>query len=179
MIRRWEPILPGMRWLYGRARANQRSASGAGVSKPCGAVSTGGSSFSSPGFRSCKDMEGFLIRGWELFLPGVHWLYERSTANQRSASGPGVSTPFGAVSDRGITVLVPRLSEMYMYVWKHFSSRDENLSSPGCAGSIYDCQPISDRPVGLGFPHPAGQFGPGDHRFRPRFVGAVDVWRDF
>ena len=151
---------------------------GLGLPHRAGRYRPGRCTFSSPGCRSCIHMEGFLIRGWELFLPGVHWLYERSTANQRSAGGPGVSTPFGAVSDRGITVLVPRLSEMYMYVWKHFSSRDENLSSPGCAGSIYDCQPISDRPVGLGFPHPAGQFGPGDHRFRPQFVGVVNIWKD-
>ena len=102
MIRRWEPILPGMRWLYGRARANQRSASGAGVSKPWGAVSTGGSSFSSPGFRSCKDMEGFLIQGWG----AIGW-------------------------------------------W------------------------------GLGFHTVRVGIDPGGHRFRPRFVGAVDVWRDF
>ena len=37
---------------------------------------------------------------------------------------------------------------------------DGNLSSPGCAGSMSDPQPISDRPVGLGFPHRAGRFRP-------------------
>ena len=36
----WELILPGVRWLYGQSLTNQRSASGTGVSKPCGAVST-------------------------------------------------------------------------------------------------------------------------------------------
>ena len=62
-------------------------------------------------------MEGFLMRGWELILPGVRWLYVRSSANQRSASGTGVSTPCRAVSTRGITDFdfVPRLSELHMY----------------------------------------------------------------
>ena len=95
-------------------------------------------------------MEGFLIRGSELILPGfggtsalargatlaerwrhqpqsfsnhpvgkpilprVRWLHVRSPGNQRSASGTGVSTLFGAVSTRGITVFVPRLSELYL-----------------------------------------------------------------
>ena len=57
-------------------------------------------------------MEGFLIWGCEPILPGVRWLYVRAPANQRSASGAGVSTPFGAVSTLGITVFVPRLSEL-------------------------------------------------------------------
>ena len=41
-MRGWEPILPGVRCLYVRSPANQRSVSGAGVSTPCGAVSTRG-----------------------------------------------------------------------------------------------------------------------------------------
>ena len=41
LIRGWEPILPGVRQLYVRVPANQQSPSGAGVSTPCGAVSTG------------------------------------------------------------------------------------------------------------------------------------------
>ena len=44
---------------------------------------------------------------------------------------------------------------------------------------IYEPQPISNEPVGSGFPHRAGQIDPGDHRFRPQFVGVVDLWKDF
>ena len=44
---------------------------------------------------------------------------------------------------------------------------------------MYDPQPISDRTVGLGFPHRAGGFDPGDHRFRPEVVGVVDELKDF
>ena len=112
LMRGWEPILPEVRWLFVRSPANQRSTSGTGVSKPWGVVSTRGSPFSSPGCRSCKSMEGFLIRGWEPILPGVRWLYVRSPPNQRSASGAGVSTPCGTFSTRGITVFVPKLSEL-------------------------------------------------------------------
>ena len=57
-----------------------------------------GSPFSSPGCRSCAGIEGFIIRGWELILLRVPWLYVRSSANQRSESGAGASTPCGAVS---------------------------------------------------------------------------------
>ena len=46
-------------------------------------------------------------------------------------------------------------------IWKALRSGDGTLSSPGCAGFIYEHQPISDRPVGLGFPHHAGRCPPG------------------
>ena len=38
---------------------------------------------------------------------------------------------------------------------------------------------ISNQPVGLGFPHPAGRHRPGDHLFRPRCVGFEYVWKGF
>ena len=40
LTRGWEIILPAVRWFYVPSSVNQRSASGTGVSKPCGAVST-------------------------------------------------------------------------------------------------------------------------------------------
>ena len=40
------------------------------VSTPCGAVSTGGSAFSSPFFFGYRDMERFQIWRWNLILPG-------------------------------------------------------------------------------------------------------------
>ena len=135
----------------------------------------GGSLFSSPGCRSCKGNEGFLSRGWKPILPGVCWFYVRSPANQRPGSGashrvgqfrPGGS-PFSSPGCRSCKCM-----EVFLiWGWK--------LSSPGCAGSMYDPQHISDRPVGLGFPHRAGRFDPEDHRFYSQDVGVVDVWRDF
>ena len=59
MIREWDPIVPGWRWLHSRAPVNQRSAGGVGVSTPYGAISTRGSPFSSPYCLSCKCMNGF------------------------------------------------------------------------------------------------------------------------
>ena len=43
-VRGWNPIFSGMRWRYIRTPPNQRSAGGAGVTTPCGAVSTRGHS---------------------------------------------------------------------------------------------------------------------------------------
>ena len=43
---------------------------GWGAPHPAGRYRPGGSAFSSAGFWSCRDMEGFLSRGWELILPG-------------------------------------------------------------------------------------------------------------
>ena len=42
VVRGWETIIPGARWLFVRSPANQRSDSGSGVSTPCGAVLTRG-----------------------------------------------------------------------------------------------------------------------------------------
>ena len=63
---------------------------------------------------------------------------------------------------------------------------------PGCGGTstlsrgatlaarwLHEPQPISNQSVGLGFPHPAGGIDPGDLRFRPRFVGVVEIWKNF
>ena len=35
------------------------------------------------------------------------------------------------------------------------------------------------RTPGWGFHTVLGGIDPGDHRFRPRFAGVVDVWKDF
>ena len=112
LLRGWELILPGVRWLYVRSPANLRWASGTGVSTSCGLFRPGGPSFSSPGYRSCNGVAGFVIGGWKPILPGVCWLCVRSPANQRPASGVRVSTPCEAVSTRRITAFVPRMSEL-------------------------------------------------------------------
>ena len=48
-------------------------------------------------------MEGFMIRGWDLILPGWHWLCEPRFR---------ASTPCRAVLIRGTTVIVPGLLEL-------------------------------------------------------------------
>ena len=69
LIRRWDPILPGWRWLLSRAPANQRSAGEVGVPHREGRFRPGASPFSSPGCRICRGLEGLLNRGWEPILP--------------------------------------------------------------------------------------------------------------
>ena len=123
--RGWEVILPGCGGTSALARGAPRAARwlhepqpisnhpvGMGFPHPAGRYPPWGSAVSSPDCCSCRDIEEFITRGWKLILPGVRWLYVRSPANQRSASRTGVSTPCGAVLTRGITVLVPRLSEL-------------------------------------------------------------------
>ena len=75
----WELILPGCDGISALARgatlagsmspSHQQSPSGLGFPHPTGRYRTGGSLFSSPGCWSCRDMEGFLIRGWDLIVP--------------------------------------------------------------------------------------------------------------
>ena len=129
-IRRSELILPGCggtstltrgttlaaRWLHKPQPISDHPV-GLEFPHPAGRYRPGGSAFSSPACWSCRFMEGFIMRGWEIIPPGVRWLYVRSpviqrsasgTANHRSAGGTGVFTPCGVVSTRGITVFVPK-----------------------------------------------------------------------
>ena len=80
---------------------------------------------------------------------------------------PGwVSTPRGAVSTRGTTVFVSGLLELELYgrisdpriilpEWRWLYRPQVGVSTP--------CWVVSTR----------------DHRFRPRFTGVVNVWKDF
>ena len=87
--------------IYIRSPASQRPASGTGVSIPCCTVRPGRLSLSSPGCRSCRCMDEFLILGWDTVVPAWRGLYFRAPANQPSAGAVGVSTPCGAVSTLG------------------------------------------------------------------------------
>ena len=127
---RWKIILPGCggtsalaqgatlaaRWLHEPQPISNHPV-GLGFPHPAGRYRPGGSAFSSPGCWSCRDMEGFLTRGWELILPGC-----------------GGTSALA----RGATLAARRLRKP---------------------------QPISDHPVGLGFPHPAGRYRPGRSAF--------------
>ena len=71
---------------------------------------------------------------------------------------------------------------------KGFLNRGWKRILPGCgrtsalshgatlaARCIHEPQPISNHPVELGFPHPAGRYDPGNLLFRPCFVGVVEI----
>ena len=85
---------------------------GVGVSTPYGPESTRGSSFSSPVCWSCRCMEGFLNRGWDLVHPGWRWVHEPQPIRIFS-SGVGAFTPCGAVRPR-----------------------ESPFSTPGCVGVV-------------------------------------------
>ena len=88
-----------------------------GFPHPAGRYRPGRSAITSPGYWSCRDMEGFLTRGWDIII-----------------SGCGGTSALA----RGATL---------------------------AARWIHEPQPISNHPVGLGFPHPAGRYRPGGSEF--------------
>ena len=47
---------------------------------------------------------------------------------------------------------------------EEFGTGDEALSDPGAA-DLPESHPISDQPVGMGFPHRAGRYRPGGSPF--------------
>ena len=83
LTRRWEFILPGCcvtsafsrgatlaaRWLHEPQPISNQPV-GLEFARFAGRYRPGGSAFSSLGCWKCRDMEGFLTRGWELILPG-------------------------------------------------------------------------------------------------------------
>ena len=92
IVKGWETILPGCAGsMYDPQPISDRPAI-LGFPHHAGRFRPGGSPFSSPGCRSCRCMEGFLIRGWDPVVPGWRWLYFRAPANQQSVSRVGFST---------------------------------------------------------------------------------------
>ena len=181
LSRGWEIILPGCGgtsalareatlaacWLH-EPQAISSQPVGLGFPHPVRRYRPGGSAFLSPGCWSSRAMEGFLTRGW--YYPprlrrdlgvGPRGNSRRALApgaptNQQSPSGVRVSTPCGAVSTPGICVVVPALLELSMY--GRISDSGIGTYPSRRALALYDPQPSSNRPVGLGFPHCAGWF---------------------
>ena len=65
----WDVTLLGWRWLYEPQPISHQQV-GLGFPHCAGRSRPGGSQFSSLICRSCKCMEGFLIREWDIILPG-------------------------------------------------------------------------------------------------------------
>ena len=103
-IWRWNLILPGCRETSALARGATLSARwrhgpqsirnhpvGLGIPPPAGRYRPGGSAFSSTDCSSCRDIEIFLIRRWELFLPvcgGTSALARGQLSPRASSMGP-------------------------------------------------------------------------------------------
>ena len=146
LIRGCELILSGVRWLYVRSSANQRSASGTGVFYTVRSkIDPEGSAFSSPVCWSCRDVEGFLIRGLELILPGcggtsalsrgttlaARWLHESQRISHQPV-GLRFPRPAGRYRPGGYLFSSPGCwSCRYL---EGFLIRGWNLYSPGAAG---------------------------------------------
>ena len=93
--------------------------------------------------------------------------------------------------DPGDQSFRPRVVE-FVDVWKGFSPKDDNLSSPGAAGpqrwlegqlspragSMTPSQSAITH-WGWGFHTLRGGIDPRDLRFRPRVVGIGEIWKDF
>ena len=121
---------------------------------------------------------------------GVNPLASRTPINN-GVPRVGVSIPCGAVSTRGITVLIPGLLELKGFL-EIFLIRawDLNLSVSGATSTLaggatlaarwlHEPRPISNPPVWLGFHTVQGRINPGDPRFRPQVVVGVEVWKGF
>ena len=44
---------------------------------------------------------------------------------------------------------------------------------------LHELRPISHQPVEVGLPHRAGWYQPGGSPFSSRFVGVVEIWKEF
>ena len=136
---------------------------GLGFPHRAGRFRPGGSPLSSPGCRSCKGIERFLIREWN--SPGC----------------AGFMHDPKPVSDRPV-----RLG--FLHRAGRYRPEESAFMSPGC-WSCRGMEGCLTRGYELIIPgvrwlyvrSPANQRsagGAGDHRFRPRVVGVGDVWRD-
>ena len=123
-------------------------------------------------------MEGFTFRrlgtivpGWcdfGIYDPGVGpyrpWgaldLFSSPSQSAINKWGCGFHTVRGGI-DPGELCFRPQAVGI-VDLWIDFRSGVGVLSSPGDAGKIFESQPISDRPLGLGFLCRAGWYRPGE-----------------
>ena len=118
------------------------------------------------------------------YLPRVRWaldvgqmsnpaptLTPWALPNQRSADGGGTSTTCGAVSTRGTTIFSPGcwscrcMEDFLIRRWDPIIPGYDETSTLARRASlpalwVYELQPISDWPTGVGFPRRAGRYRP-------------------
>ena len=145
-------------------------------------------------------MDRFLNQGWEFIFPGCGG----TSALARGATLAALWLPEPQpISNHPVRLGLPHLAGRSRPGGSSFSSpgcwrsmdgflnRGWELIIPGCGGTsaltrgatlatrwLHEPQPISNHPVGLGFPHLRGGIHPGNLRFRPR-VGVVEIPKDF
>ena len=162
------------------------------VSTSCGAVSTREICIFVQGYWTCRDTERCLIRRWELILSGCGWT--SALARGATLAARWLHEP-QSISNQSVGLRFPHPEGRYRPEGSAFSSPDCSsgrdmerrltrgweLILPGGDGTsalargaplatrwLHDPQPISNHPVGLGFPHHAGRYRPVDDLcFRP------------
>lgn len=109
-------------------------------------------------------------------FPWWRWLCIRAPANQRLA---GSEFPHRARRYRrgGSPFLFPSCRSCRFL--KIFLYRGWGSNLPGWHWLYVRSKPISDRSVGLGFPHRERRHRLGDLGFRPWVIVAVNVWKDY
>ena len=111
-------------------------------------------------------------RGWDPILPGLPSLYAPQPINDRPA-GLGFPHRAGRCRPGRTRFSFPRCRSCRDV--EGCMNRGWEPILPGLP-SVYAPQPISDRPVELGFPHRSGRFRPRKTRFSsPRCRGCRDV----
>ena len=146
-----------------------------------------GSAFSSPESWSCRDMDGFLTRGWELILPGC--------------GGTSVLARGAALAARWLHEPQPISNHPVGLEFPHHAGRyrlgESAFTSPGCsspgatgpqrwpegqpsprAGSMSLSQSATSQLV-WGFHTLRGGIDPRGLPFRPQVVGVVDIRKCF
>ena len=171
------------------APANRQSASGCGFPHPSGRYRPGRFFFAASGCWSCRDMEGFKTHGCELTISrcggtaalargatlATRWLQRLQPISNRPV-GLGFPHRAGRYQPGNISVTAPGCKRCRGY--ERFLTRGREPILPGCgmtaalardailaARWLQKPQPISNRPVELGFPHPAGRYRPGGSTF--------------
>lgn len=108
--------------------------------------------------------------GTSSLLPGWRWLHATQPISDRT-SGVGVSTPYEAVSIRGINVFVPGLSESWMYEMIYHPGM-RLYAPPVALMASRNSQPSVIQLVGCWFPYRAGWYRTGASPFPSPVCGS-------
>ena len=176
------------RWLQRLQPISNRPV-GLGFPHRAGRYQPGNISVTAPGCKRCRGYERFLTRGREPILPGcgmtaalardvilaTRWLQKPQPISNRPVD---LGFPHAAGRyHRGRSAFTCPDSWSCRY-YKGFKTRGWELTLFRCGGTaalardvilatrwLQKPQPISNRPVELGFPHPAGRYRPGGSTF--------------
>ena len=110
MIRGWDFILAGWRRLYETQPISNQPV-GLGFHIVRGDIDTGGYRFRRQIGWSRSRLEGFLIWGWGVILPGWRWQYEPQPISNQPV-GLGFPHCAGWCRPEGTTVFIPGLIKL-------------------------------------------------------------------